>query len=235
MARHISFVSILVGASMPQPEKREHDRLLAVRTVAVIIGRNRSITLSSVRCPLRARAAPVEECASCGRSDGIAHDALSRGEYLACSDDVPREPQPARTAAEACVAEVMRSSSVAVRPGVTRAVAADALRAHGAAAAPVVDGEGRPIGVVTEADLLRARTGARVSDAMARVALPVLETASLARTAALMAAERAERLPVVSADGVVVGMISAMDVVAWLAGAGGPLAPPDAAPGAQRS
>jgi CBS domain-containing protein len=218
-----------------QTGKGEHDRLLAVRTVAVIIGRNRSITLSSVRCPIRRRAAPVEECASCGRSDGIAHDALARGEYLACHGEERREPAPARTAADALVAEVMRSASVAFRPGVTRGVAAEALRAHGAAAAPVVDGEGRPIGLVTEADLLRARTGAKVSDAMAKVALPVVETASLARAAALMAAERVERLPVVSADGVVVGMISAMDVVAWLAGAGGPLAAPDAAPGAQRS
>jgi CBS domain-containing protein len=102
---------------------------------------------------------------------------------------------------------------------VARSVAADALRAHGTPVASVVDGEGRPIGVVSEADLLRAKTGARVSDAMAKVALSVPETAPLRRAAALMAEHRSERLAVVSDDGVVVGTLTAMDVVAWLAGA----------------
>jgi CBS domain-containing protein len=46
-----------------------------------------------------------------------------------------------------------------------------------------------------------------------------------------MAAHGAERLPVVSVDGVVVGVLAATDVVAWLAGHGGPLAAVDA-PGA---
>ncbi len=203
------------------------DRLLEVRMIDVIAGRGRSVTLSSVRCPVRGRSAAVEECAHCGASEGIAQDALSRGEYLSCgargelAAGVPAERAP--------VAHVMRRTAIAVRPGVSRNVAADALRARGAPSAPVVDGEGRPIGVVAEADLLRARPGAKVADAMARVALTVPETAPLARAAALMAEHRAERIAVVSDDGVAVGVLTAMDVVVWLAGDGGPLAPDEAA------
>lgn len=204
------------------------ERLLMVRTVDVVIGRGRSITLSSVRCPVRARSAAVEECAHCRESGGIAEDALARGEYLWCHVPAPPAAPGAGPAERALVGEVMRREAVALRPGLGRAVAADALRARGAAAAPVVDGEGRPVGIVTEADLLRARTGAKVSDAMARVALAVQETATLARAASLMAAHGAERLPVVSDDGVVVGVLAATDVVAWLAGHGGPLAAGDA-------
>lgn len=201
-------------------------RLLEVRTVDVIAGRGRSVTLSSVRCPLRSRSAAVEECADCGEGEGIAQDTLGRGR-LSCRAP-PRERLPGGEGA--CVAEVMRASAVALRPGVGRVIAAEALRRRGAPAAPVVDGEGRPIGVVSESDLLRARSGSKVADAMVKIALTVPERASVARAAALMAAHRAERVAVVADDGVVVGVLSAVDVLAWLAGQGGPLAPEDAFP-----
>ncbi|HEY6003496.1 MAG TPA: CBS domain-containing protein [Anaeromyxobacter sp.] len=196
---------------------RTSSRLLEVRTVDIISGRGRSVTLSSVRCPDRGRASAVEECAQCGNSEGIAQDALARGEYLSCASPVPGQPGAAAEAAR--VADVMRNSSVALRPGVTRGVAADALRSRGVPVAPVVDGEGRPIGLASEADLLRAKSGARVADAMVKIALSVPETAPLRRAAALMAEHRTDRLAVVSDDGVVVGMLTAMDVVGWLAGA----------------
>lgn len=199
-------------------------RLLEVRTVDVIAGRGRSVTLSSVRCPLRSRSAAVEECAECGRSEGIAQDPLGRG-CLSCRAPSRASAEPGGDGTR--VSDAMRASSVALRPGVTRGVAADALRSRGAAAAPVVDGEGRPIGLVAESDLLRSKSGAKVSDVMVKVALSVPEAAPLARAAALMAAHRAERLAVVSEDGVVVGVLTAMDVLSWLSGAGGPLAAAD--------
>lgn len=199
-----------------QDADRKAARLLEVRTVDVITGRGRSVTLSSVRCPVRGRATAVEECGHCGDSEGIARDSLARGEYLACRSSIAPEPGDGTVGAR--VAEVMRPSAVAFRPGVARSVAAEALRTRATPVASVVDGEGRPIGLVSEADLLRAKTGARVSDAMAKVALSVPETAPLRRAAALMAEHRSERLAVVSDDGVVVGMLTAMDVVAWLAG-----------------
>jgi CBS domain-containing protein len=230
--------SQLMSRTMPREESpmetatvNASERLLEVRTVDVIIGRGRSLTLSSVRCPVRAQSAAVEECAHCRESGGLAQDALARGEYLWCRVSVPAPRPGAGPAERAIVGEVMRRTAVALRPGLARAVAADALRARGADTAPVVDGEGRPIGIVSEADLLRARPGAKVSDAMARVALAVLETAPLARAASLMAAHGADRLPVVSDDGIVVGVLTAMDVVVWLAGHGGPLSASDA-PGA---
>ena len=197
-------------------------RHLEVRTVEVITGRNRSITLSSVRCPVRSRSAPVEECARCGDGAGIAQDVLSRGEWLCCTcaavEPVGEGPS---------VRSAMRPAAVAVRRGLSAATAASALRARGHAGAPVVDGEGRPVGWVAEADLLRARPGAKVADAMSHAALAVAETATLARAASLLASHRLDRIPVVSGDGAVVGVLSALDVLAWLAvpeGAGAPKA-----------
>ncbi len=204
---------------MSEPSVPSAQNLLEVRTVEVITGRGRSVTLSSVRCPIRARTAAVEECAHCGNGAGIAQDVLGRGEWLACQAERPAEDR----AEGPPVRAVMRRTAVAVRPGLSGATAAAALRARGQPSAPVVDGEGRPVGIVGEAELLRARSGAKVSDAMGRVALSVSESAPLSRAAALLASNGLERLPVVSGDGVVVGVLSALDVVSWLASPGGPL------------
>ncbi len=206
---------------MKQPsEAPSTARLLEVRTVEVISGRGRSVTLSSVRCPVRDRSAAVEECAHCGDSEGMAQDALARGEWLCCRCAPGAEPAGEGPA----VRTVMRRAAMALRPGLATSTAADALRSRGQTSAPVVDGDGRPVGIVAEADLLRASRGAKVADAMVRVALSVAETAPLSRAAALLAVHGLDRIAVVSADGVVVGVLSALDVVAWLGSPAGPLA-----------
>ncbi len=204
------------------PVRRADTRLLEVRTVEVVSGRGASVTLSSVRCPVRGRSSAVEACAECGGGGAIAQDALSRGEFLSCcrrSVGAPGEPPRLD---RATVAAVMRRSAVAVRATVARSVAADALRARGIPAAPVVDGDGRPVGIVSESDLLRARPGAKVADVMSRVALAVPEGATIARAASLMAGHGVDRLAVVAPDGVVVGVLTSADVVAWLAAADDP-------------
>ncbi len=121
------------------------------------------------------------------------------------------------------VRDLMRPSAVALRSGLAASAAAAALRARRQAGAPVVDGEGRPVGFVGVAELLRARPGAKVADAMSRVALSLPEDAPASRAASLLAEHGVERVAVVSTDGAVVGVLSALDVVSWLAAPGGPL------------
>lgn len=204
----------------PALERTTAPQRLEIRTVEVITGRGRSVTLSSVRCPVRARSAPVEECAHCGQSAGIAQDVLCRGEWLCCD----ARPDTERPFGSPPVRAAMRRAAVALRPGLSAATASAALRARGQPGAPVVDGEGRPVGWVGEAELLRARPGSRVSEAMGRTALAVAEGAPLSRAASLLAQHGLERVAVVAADGIVVGVLSALDVVAWTAeGDGGSL------------
>jgi CBS domain-containing protein len=62
---------------------------------------------------------------------------------------------------------------------------------------------------------------------MLRVALSVPESAPVTRAAALMTSQGAERVAVVSDDGVVVGVLSALDVVGWMAAASGVPGPDD--------
>ena len=56
---------------------------------------------------------------------------------------------------------------------------------------------------------------------MTPVAFTLEETAPLAYAAALMATEGVHRLPVVALDGKVVGILSSMDVLRWMAEASG--------------
>ena len=89
--------------------------------------------------------------------------------------------------------------------------------------APVVDPEGRPIGMVTKTDLIRRRCSscAIVDDIMTGEALALPEEATVSQAAALMASERIHRVVVVSGEGRIVGLVSALDVLRWMASANG--------------
>ena len=100
--------------------------------------------------------------------------------------------------------------------------------------APVVDAAWRPLGMVTKTDLLRqfeAAHRARLlaaeggppapSTSVGQVTTPyvvsVVQDASLSVAAALMAQEGVHCLPIVAATGEVVGVVSTLDLVRWLA------------------
>jgi CBS domain-containing protein len=79
---------------------------------------------------------------------------------------------------------------------------------------PVVDDEGRCIGVVTESDILGKR-GHTVAEIMTADAVTVEEDVSLAEAAEIMLTRRIRRLPVVRGDRTLVGLLTRMDLVRW--------------------
>ena len=93
------------------------------------------------------------------------------------------------------------------------------LDAAGVSSAPVVDDNGVLVGVVFLSTLARLREEKEleIEDAMITSAVTVPQGASVADVARLMARHGLDRLPVITADGHLLGMISAMDVVRWLA------------------
>lgn len=75
-------------------------------------------------------------------------------------------------------------------------------------------------GIVAELDRgmhIERRKDATVRDVMTPLAFTLPETASIGRASALMALEGVHRVPVVSEAGKVVGILSALDVLRWLA------------------
>ncbi|GGU95376.1 hypothetical protein GCM10010275_36570 [Streptomyces litmocidini] len=133
------------------------------------------------------------------------------------------------------VADVMTKKVVAVQPGAEFKEIAAVMERWKVTAVPVVEGEGRVVGVVSEADLLlkeefhdhrlglveqmrrldaTAKAGSRrAGDLMTSPAVTVAPGASLPRAARLMAAHRVKRLPVVTEDGVIQGIVSRSDLL----------------------
>lgn len=113
----------------------------------------------------------------------------------------------------------------------------DALVDRKVSAAPVVDGDGRVVGVVSEADLLHkvefvgeeqqrriferpSRRSARdkahaavAEDLMTAPAITTRPETSVVLAARRMEAERVKRLPVIDADGRLVGVVSRRDLL----------------------
>ena len=133
-------------------------------------------------------------------------------------------------------AEIMTPDPVSIRQDATVADAAAFLSTRGFSAAPVIDDAGRPVGVVSRSDILLRQSrrnaqlfGARpageerlasddtpVSEVMTPAVLCVRLETSVARVVEKMLALNVRRLFVVDDAGVLVGVISAIDVLRGL-------------------
>lgn len=112
-------------------------------------------------------------------------------------------------------ADVMTPDPLTFKPDTTVHEAAMLLAEHRISGAPVVDGDGKIVGVVSEYDLI-ARSGVHVSDVMTRDVISVPDTATVDRVRAILVTQRIKRLPVTT-DGRLVGLISRADLVRELA------------------
>ncbi|MFF2009577.1 CBS domain-containing protein [Streptomyces sp. NPDC058195] len=133
------------------------------------------------------------------------------------------------------VADVMSKRVVAVRPGAGFKEIVAAMGRWKVTALPVIEGEGRVVGIVSEADLVlkeelrdrrlglveqlrrpdaAAKAGSdRAADLMTSPAVTVGLHASLPQAARLMATRHVKRLPVVDPQGVIQGVVSRSDLL----------------------
>jgi CBS domain-containing protein len=246
-----------------QAQKTLPEGFQQIRTLRVVAGSGQTAEFRSVRCPLQLRTVPLEQCLSCPECGGLVPASAERAEHVSCGSPRSRErsAMPAAGAEARSLAErtpvsaVMTTRVLAVRPDVGVEALGDLLLDRGFGGAPVVDEEGRPVGVVSKTDFLRERvvagdTGeavtpgwqpsrgrfqveigsgvhltsppdALVADVMTPAAFVLSENAPLAQAAALMAFERVHRVPVVGDDGRVVGIVTSIDILRWLAQEGG--------------
>ena len=123
--------------------------------------------------------------------------------------------------------QIMTPDPVTARPDQTINEAAELLLYHHISGLPVLDSDGKLVGVVSEADLI-GKTGATVAGVMSRNVISVDAGARPEEIASIMARGRIKRVPVIR-DGTLVGIISRADVVRWAAGST-PLTSGDAAP-----
>jgi CBS domain-containing protein len=128
---------------------------------------------------------------------------------------------PSSRAEHTPISEIMSREVVCVAPETSVRGLKDVFILKGISGVPVVDSAGRPLGVASKTDVLRHLAidgeSACAKDVMTPVTLAMPEHSSIARAAALMSYERVHRVIVVGPTGTVVGIVSGMDVLRWLA------------------
>ncbi|MFE0579671.1 CBS domain-containing protein [Streptomyces sp. NPDC058874] len=115
------------------------------------------------------------------------------------------------------VADLMTPTAVSVQRGTPFKEIARLLKEFDISAVPVVDEAERPVGVVSEADLLRKRGPGSGTNTAAELMTSPAVTArtewSAVRAARVMRGRQVKRLPVVDAAGRLVGILSRSDLL----------------------
>lgn len=242
---------------------------LTIRTRRTLGGDGDETVTSTVFCPVQERSVAVVECEACTRFHSLHFDPGARTTSVACqaapvsdvatseaeSHDVVGGPPDPGTP----LAEIMTKDVVCVRSDVDLAEVRELLLERGFGGIPVVDAEGKPVGIVSRADVLRAdrdradteeaeRVTAKpkdhddlgmgpgfhvyepakltAGDVMSPLVLTLHESSNIGQASSLMAYEGVHRLPVVSDEGCVVGILSSLDVLRWFGRRSGYLIPP---------
>jgi CBS domain-containing protein len=131
------------------------------------------------------------------------------------------------------VRDIMTREVICVLADVPVETVIDLLVHHYIGCVPVVDEDGCPIGMLTKRDLVEPmanrvtsaedtpRSSALAPRTAGEAMLPIVfsldENATLARAATMMATEDLHHVPVVSANGRIIGIVSTLDIVRWLA------------------
>ena len=201
---------------------KQKTRTLPIRTRRILAGDGEATLTRTVLCPQHGEAVALSLCGECARCEQIDE----RG--VECRPDEPRPTMRwasrlhrilPSAADRIAIAELMSRDVACVRDDVSVESLSALFRDRAIGAAPVVDGAGFPIGMVTKTDLLRehAENDVTVADLMTPMAYTLREDDPLSRAAAVMAVEHVHHLPVVAADGRVVGILSSLDFVRWVA------------------
>ncbi|WP_328924017.1 CBS domain-containing protein [Streptomyces sp. NBC_00190] len=115
------------------------------------------------------------------------------------------------------VAELMTPNAVGIRRETTFKEIARLLKEFDITAVPVVDEAGRPVGVVSEADLLhRHGSGTGATTAAALMTSPAITAEpgwSAVRAGRAMRKHGVKRLPVIDAEGRLIGILSRSDLL----------------------
>lgn len=111
------------------------------------------------------------------------------------------------------VKDVMNKNVVSFHEDTPVKEVADTLSEKDITGAPVVDGEGHVVGIVSEVDVFSKR-GRTARDIMSSHVISVTEDTGIDAAARLLAGERIRRLPVMS-KGRMVGLISRSDVLSF--------------------
>lgn len=204
-----------------------------VITRAVTLEREGDRWVPMAVCPRRLTVLSVSECGGCQHFAGLCINPSSGTPFMRCSfNEAPFfEPAGEHASSGPAIADLMTRAPVCI--GLDARLSDVLLEPLSCAqAAAVVDDDGRPIGLLTRADVLERLHGdsactALVRDVMLSPTFMVSADAPSTQVAALMAFEQIQNVLVVGASGELVGLVGALDFARWLACRSGYVVPSD--------
>lgn len=144
-----------------------------------------------------------------------------------CEPDDAGLPQVPTIADLVPVRRIMSREVICAREDLDVATLLDLMVRRHIGCIPVVDDRGRPVGMVTKFDVVEQQLAARGSHAapaattagelMMPLAITLDEHATVAHAAAMMSVEDVHHVAIVTEGGALIGVISSMDIVRWLA------------------
>jgi CBS domain-containing protein len=206
-------------------------RDLKIRSRQVYAACEDPIIALGVQCPKKARDVDLEDCLRCSAFRELRLDEGEQHLAVACDAGSlldggvePTTPEVKKSAQEATVGSIMTTDVLCVSSELSIGALATLFLDRGISGAPVVDEFGRAIGMVSKTDLVRYYSdetmnavAAVVGDIMMPMALCLPANESIAKAAALMAFEGMHRVPVANTRGQIVGLVSSLDVLRWMA------------------
>ncbi len=213
----------------------------------------------TIHCSRQAGTVTLAECLRCDHCEQIVRSVGGESSELVCDyagvcvEDlvaVGGPPVEAAHPSRVPVSAIMTSDVICVQQDLSVEALTTLFLERGFSGAPVVDANGRPIGLVSKTDLVRERhdddgleeqellcvregggveyelgpgfhavaiARATVADIMMPIVFALPENATVARATALMVFKGVHRIPVVSSGGQVVGVLSSLDILRWLA------------------
>jgi CBS domain-containing protein len=171
-----------------------------------------------VSCPTVGHTVAAEACELCQHLEAVSTTAVQCTPPVVPPERDPREDLRER-AIRTQVADLAAPEIVCIRGDASVADATRLLVEHDLRCLPVVDAERKLVGIVSRADLLRESVHERavLTEIMTPRVHALPEDAPLAYAVALMAESRVHEVPLVTNDGVVVGVFTALDALRWMA------------------
>lgn len=184
-----------------------------------------------VRCPRRARTIDALSCTGCARMRSLEWNPSAGGEVVCSVDDgkapksIDRRADFGEAAARVLLHEVITPVTTCVRPDLPISQLKRVIAEKGVRCVAVVDDEGKLQGLISRTDLTTAADFGSVADIMPSRVHSLPEDAPIAYAIALMAYEDVSEVPVVTADGTLIGVYHVLDALRWVAGRMGYVAP----------
>jgi len=239
-ARRTSGLLIAVS-SLHQGSSMTSFKNAALRRLPFITGS--ASALSFVECPKTHDVAEVDACRKCPRCWFVQQGSLPETSFVVCDTQEPAglSGMPLESGNEVYVAEIMSRPvyTVAATTSIRELIAL--LAAENINGVPVVEKSGRLVGSVSAADVISEWADAQntagtpgdpegtlahefqsraVCDVMTKPAIKVPTFATVSDVAMIMSRRLAHQVAVVDEADHLVGVVSYIDVVTWVANAG---------------